>query len=39
MQTVANGPPADLSGGVFRVTEDGQTTPNGPLIALEPRDR
>jgi glucose/arabinose dehydrogenase len=30
-QNVANGPPADSSGGILRVTQDGQPVPNSPL--------
>jgi len=30
-QNVANGPPADSTGGIFRVTQDGQPVSNSPL--------
>jgi glucose/arabinose dehydrogenase len=30
-QNVANGPPADSTGGILRVTQDGQPVPNPPL--------
>ncbi|MGC2429280.1 MAG: PQQ-dependent sugar dehydrogenase [Nitrososphaeraceae archaeon] len=30
-QNVANGPPADSTGGILRVTQDGQPVPNSPL--------
>jgi aldose sugar dehydrogenase len=30
-QNVANGPPADNTGGILRVTQDGQPVPNSPL--------
>ena len=36
MQNVANGPPPDGTGGVLRVTQDGQAVPNSPLGATKP---
>jgi aldose sugar dehydrogenase len=36
MQNVVNGPPPDRTGGVLRVTQNGQVTPNSPLGTSEP---